>query len=298
MDFQRMKTFEAVASLMSFNRAAQILCCTQSTVSAQIKALEEELGARVFERLGRHISLTPAGEELLRQTRRFLSYEQSLRAAVLKKGETAGLLSLRAPQSVAELHLPKILGRFCKAFPLVGFDIANCGYFNLPAELGAGEIDACFILSMPLEAASLRCEKVWEEPLAFVAAPSSELASRAKLSLPDLAGRTLLVAKHDCAYRMELQQEMTEARIEPRAVIELNSLESVARCASEGMGIALLPEASVSAEMRAETLVKLRFRKPRRACLYFFRHNDKPLKGAFGAFVAAVDAHFKALRKH
>jgi DNA-binding transcriptional LysR family regulator len=183
MDFRLLKTFEQVASFMSLHRAAKVLHCTQSTVSAQIKCLEEDLGTPLFERLGRCIVLTPAGETLQHHARRILSYEHDIRAAVRDVGQTVGLISLRAPQSVANLHLPTILQRFCAAHPRVGIDVSNCGYSHLAVELRSGEIDAGFLLSMSIEAADLCSTVVLNEPLAYVTDPKSDLCRRHSSSL-------------------------------------------------------------------------------------------------------------------
>lgn len=296
MDFRHLRTFDMVAALMSFNRAAKLLHCTQSTVSAQIRSLEEELGTPVFERLGRRITLTPAGEELQRHARRLLSYEHDIRAAVREAGETVGLISLRVPQSVAELHLPGILQRFCAAHPRVGLDVSDCGAHHLPEELRTGEIDAAFLLAMPLESADLCSTVVLVEPLAFVAGPASDLAGRADLTVRDLAGHALLLPKHDCAYRMQLQQELAEAHVEPAAVLDLNSVAAVVRCLQAGLGVALLPERLVAGELADGRLIRLRWHEPLAARLFFIRHRDKPLAGAFGAFVAMVEQHFAAVR--
>jgi DNA-binding transcriptional LysR family regulator len=298
MDFRLLRTFELVASLMSFNRAAQVLHCTQSTVSAQIKSLEQDLGTPVFERLGRRIALTAAGEALQRHARRLLSYEHDIRAAIKEVGETVGLISLRAPQSVAELHLPTVLQRFCAAHPRVGFDISNCGYYHLPEELRTGEIDAGFVLSMPVKSVDLCSRVVLIEPLAYVASPRSDLAKRANLTIHDLTGHTLLVPKHDCAYRMKLQQELAEAHVETGAVLELNSVTAVVRCLRVGIGVALLPERAVTQEIAARRLTRLRWHEPLAASLFFVRHRNKPLVGAYGAFVAVVEQYFAELRAH
>lgn len=296
MDFRLLKTFDLVSAMMSFHGAAKVLHCTQSTVSAQIKSLEEDLGAPVFERLGRRIALTPAGEELRRHVRKLLNYEQDIRAAVKEVGETVGLIGLRVPQSVAELHLPTILQRFGAAYPRVGFDVSNCGYFHLPDELRTGEIDAGFLLSMALDAGDLCSTVVLDEPMAYVAPLTSDLAARERLAIGDLAGQTLLVPKHDCAYRMKLQQELAEARVECAAVIELNSVSAVVRCVRAGVGVALLPERTVARELAEGRLARLRWHEPLTACLYFVRHREKPLVGAFGAFVAVVEQYFEELR--
>jgi DNA-binding transcriptional LysR family regulator len=296
MDFRLLKTFEVVASFMSFGSAAKVLHCTQSTVSAQIKSLEEDLGIAVFERLGRRIALTPAGEELQRHARRLLSYEHDIRAAVRQVGETVGLISLRVPQSVADQHLPAILGRFCSSYPRVGLDVSDCGYFHLAEELRTGEIDAGFLLSMTMESADLSSTVVLTEPMAYVTSPASPLARRTGLTIHDLAGHTLLVPKHDCAYRMKLQQELAQAHVETAAMIELNSVTSVVRCLRAGLGVALLPERAVASEIAARRLIKLRWHEVLAASLFFIRHRDKPLVGAYGAFVTVVEQYFSELR--
>lgn len=297
MDFRLLKTFDLVASFMSFNRAAKVLHCTQSTVSAQIKSLEEDLGTAVFERLGRRVALTAAGEALQHHARRLLSYEHEIRAAVRDVGATVGLISLRVPQSVADLHLPTILRRFCAKYPRVGFDISDCGFHHLPDELRSGEIEAGFLLAMPLEFNDLCNTEVLVESMAFVANPASDLAKGSKLTLHDLAGHTLLVPKHDCAYRMKLQQDLMEAHIEPSAMIELNSVSSVIRCLRSGLGVALLPKRAVEQELARRQLTNLRWHEPLQSSLYFIRHRDKPLVGAYGAFVAEVERYFAELRE-
>jgi DNA-binding transcriptional LysR family regulator len=296
MDFRLIKTFDVVASMMSFNRAARVLHCTQSTVSAQIKSLEDDLGTPVFERLGRRIVLTTAGEQLQHHARRLLSYERDIRAVVKNASELVGLISLRAPQSVAELHLPSILQRFCAAHPRVGFDISNCGYAHLPDELRSGEIDAGFMLSMVVESADTCCKAVLAERMAYVASPASDLAKRTKVTIADLAGHTLLLPKHDCAYRMKLEQLIMAARVDTAAVVELNSLNAIVRCLQAGFGVALLPEGVVAEEISSRKLTKLRWHEPLAEDLFLVRHRDKPLTGAYGAFIGVAEQYFAELR--
>jgi DNA-binding transcriptional LysR family regulator len=297
MEFRLLRTFDVVATLMNFNRAAVVLHCTQSTVSAQIKSLEEELGTRVFERLGRRIALTAAGEELRRHTRRLLSYEQEVKASVGKHGETLGLICLRAPQSVADFHLPSILQRFGAVYPRVSFDVQNCGSYQLPDELRSGAIDAGFLLAMTIDAADMISSIVLTEPMAYVASPASDLASRSRLTIEDWAGRTLLLPKHDCAYRMELEQALKEAHVEPAAIIELNSLNALVQTLKTGLGVALLPQRAVAHELMAGGLKQLDWHEPFSTDLFFIRHRDKPQTGTYGAFVTTVEEYFASLRE-
>ena len=292
MEFRNLKTFEVVATFMSFNRAADVLHCTQSTVSAQIKSLEDDLGSPVFERLGRRIALTPAGEELLLYTRRMLDYEKEIRSAIKGRRETMGMLSLRAPQSVAVAHLPIILTRFQKRYPRVGFDISNCGYHRLAEELRTGVIDAAFLMADDLDVPDLHTTVMRTEPLFMVASPSSDLAPRSALSLKDLAGHTLLLSKHDCGYRMELERSLQESGVEVAAIIELNSLEALIQCVGAGLGVALLPGVVAEPALKDGRLVALDWETPLETRLFLIRHRDKPLQGVFGAFIAVVEAYF------
>jgi DNA-binding transcriptional LysR family regulator len=292
MEFRHLKTFDAVAALMSFNKAAEVLHCTQSTVSAQIKALEEDLGTPVFVRLGRRITLTQAGLELKQHTRRLLAHEEEIYSIVRAKRQAGGLLSLRVPQSTAMAYLPAILSQFQRSQPGVGFDISNCGYHHLAEELRTGMVDAAFLLTNALRAPDLVVTPVLTEPMVYVAIPGSGLAKRGKISLGDLEGQTLLMAKHDCGYRMQLEQSLQEAHVRVAALLEMNCLASLIGCLCKGLGLALLPRVVVQDEIAQGKLAVLNWKQPIETRLYLMRHRDKPLAGAFGAFIATAEAYF------
>lgn len=292
MDFELLRTFEVVASEMSFSRASELLHCTQSTVSARIRALEEDLDVALFERLGRKVSLTACGEELLHRTRRALYFEGELYAAVRAHKEQTGLLSLRVPQSMAQLHLPGILRRFHETHPRVGLDVSNCGYFRLADELRSGQIDAAFLLSSTVESADLLTLNLHTESMAFVASSSSSLAQRSGLGYADFSGQVVLLPKHDCGYRMELEQELRSAKVETAAVYELNSLESIVSCAAQGIGVALLPTAIAAPAIAEGRLVRLDWAEPFSVGLFLMYHRDKPRTGFFSAFLDCVESYF------
>ncbi len=292
MELHHLRAFEVVASLMSFHRAAEVLHCTQSTVSAQIKALEEDLGVRVFERLGRRIALTPAGQELLRHSRQLLEHERAVCASVRGTPGPFGMLSLRVPQSVSAAYLPRILGRFAHACPRVGLDVSNCAFHSLADELRSGVTDAAFLLADRLDTPELVSTRVRVEPLVFVAQPGSALTRRRGLCVRDLEGHPLLLPKHDCGYRMELERWVKEEHVELGALYELNCLSALVHCVREGLGVALVPRIAVQRALADQTLAALHWRAPVDCGLLFLRHRDKPLEGAFGTFVRIVEEFF------
>jgi DNA-binding transcriptional LysR family regulator len=100
------------------------------------------------------------------------------------------------------------------------------------------------------------------------------------------------VPKHDCAYRMKQQRDLAAANVDTAAVLEMNSVAAVVQCLRAGLGVAFLPERAVARDIARGRLVKLRWHEPLVAKLFFIRHRDKPLVGAYGAFVKAVKDYF------
>lgn len=126
MELRQLKTFCTVARLLSFNQAAENLNYAQSTVSTQIRLLEAEFGVPLFDRLGKSVKLTEAGQMLMRYSRRMLDLEAETRANVSGWEEPHGSISIRIPQSIGTHYLPSALSRFRKRFPRVGFDVSTC----------------------------------------------------------------------------------------------------------------------------------------------------------------------------
>ena len=117
MDMQRLRTFRMAATLMNFNRAAENLNCSQSTVSAQIKGLENEVGATLFKRVGKSVRLTEGGAKMLTYADKLLALRDEAVAEITGGNRSSGLLTIRTPQTVAAFYLPHILREYQPRFP-------------------------------------------------------------------------------------------------------------------------------------------------------------------------------------
>ena len=192
MEIRHLRTFQAVARLLHFTRAADELHLSQSTVSAQIRELEEELGVRLFDRLGRAVLLTEAGERLVDYARRMQDMAEQIRSEVGRGVEARGSLCARVPATLAEVYMPLVLERFHAEYPGVRVDCINCDDARLRQELGSGRIDVAFLLTEDLTYDGVNVRLLRTEPLVLAAAPDHELASRDTVTPRDLDGRTLL----------------------------------------------------------------------------------------------------------
>jgi DNA-binding transcriptional LysR family regulator len=240
MEFRQLETFRVVAALLSFRKAAQHLHLTQSTVSAQIKALEEDVGARLFERLGRRICLTSAGESLLGYGRSLLAIRDEARSRLAEHGSRRCRLRVRMPQSLVMTHLPDILRRFHARHPQASLEVADCAFAELPGELRTGQTDAAFLLADSVPFADLTVRLLATTPLTFVRSCASDPAPE-RMTWDDLGRTRLFLPGHDCSYRMMVREEMTRRGIEPPCLVEIGCLHTLLGCVMAGQGVALVP---------------------------------------------------------
>ena len=289
MELRQLKTFLMVGKLLSFNRAAEILNYAQSTVSVQIRSLEEEFGVPLFDRLGKQVVLTEAGQALMRYARKMLDIEEETHSEVSGRTQPQGSVSIRIPESLGICYLPAALSKFRALYSHVGFDINSCAYHSLEHELKSGITDVAFLLAESISARDLKSEVLGIVSLVVVANPAHPLAGKTSMSLRDLEGEPIILPKHDCSYRMLFEQMLTEERVKTGPVIEINTLEAAKRCAMKGIGITLMPEMALRKEIDKKELVVLPWMEEMlETAILMIWHKDKWISPTLKAFMDAV----------
>lgn len=288
MDSQRLRTFRTVATLMNFNQAAKVLHYAQSSVSAQIRTLEDEVGTALFKRAGKKITLTDAGEKMLKYAHKLLAIEDEAMAKIKGKTRTPSLLTLRMPQTIATYHLPSFLPEFSRHYPDVNFDISSCAFHSLEHELAIGIVDLAFLLADSVHSGKLQFELLKVEPLVLVAAPGHALTLRKNVAYRDLRGQTLFLPKADCGYRMTFEQMLAMENIKPAALIELNSIEAIKRLAMTGMGLTVIPRIAVLEELKQNRLVELAWSEDLETGICMIWHQDKWFSPPLTALMAYI----------
>lgn len=289
MELRQLKTFLTVGKLLSFNRAAETLNYAQSTVSVQIRGLEDELGVPLFDRLGKQVVLTEAGQALMRYAQKMVDIEEETRSEVTGRTRPQGSLSVRMPQSLGVCHLPAILSAFCALYPNVGFDISSCAYHSLEHELKSGITDVAFLLAESISARDLKSEVLGIVRLVIVANPGHPLAGQPSISIRDLEGEPIILPKHDCSYRMLFEQMLTEERVKPASIIEMSTLETIKLCVIKGIGVTIIPEMSVRKEIRGKELAVLPWTEEMlETAILMIWHKDKWISPTLQAFMNTV----------
>jgi DNA-binding transcriptional LysR family regulator len=290
MELRQLRTFRVVATLRSFNRAALALNYAQSTVSEQIKSLENDLGAPLFDRSGRQITLTPSGELLLQYAQKMIDIEEEARSEIAKPKEAQGSLSIRMPETVSIYYLPRVLEAFCSRYPRIGLNFVRCAFYGLQRELASGIIDLAFLIADDsFEVPDAEMETLLRLPLVVVAHPEHPLTSKQAVDLQDVVDEPILLPSGDCSYRVALERMITGEKMEPAVILDFNSSEAIKRCVAAGIGITLTPEVAVRDEIRAGRLAVLPWAGEHiEANLMMIWHRDKWISPLLRAFMDTV----------
>lgn len=292
MELRDLRTFVAVAGLLNFNKAGKALHAAQSTVSVRIQALEDELGVRLFDRLGRRVLLTEAGQRLLDYGKKILDMEEEARAWVSGEAAGRGALTIRVPESLCVGRLSGVVGRFRERYPGARLRLWPCALESLSDDLRKGVLDLAFILAYEVVARDMRAECLGVEGLALVAAPGHPLARRAAIGPADLDGVPLLLSTSDCSYRRTFEGILAEAGVTPAIAVECGSVTAIKTYVAAGLGLTVLPEVAVREECASGRLVALPWTDgPLESAVLMLWHKDKWLSPALAGFMALCREH-------
>ncbi|GAM70703.1 lysR-family transcriptional regulator bsu ywqM [Vibrio sp. JCM 19236] len=257
MDFKKLRTFQCAAQTLNFSEASHQLGYVQSAVTNQIKALESELETTLFERNGRGVALTEAGEQLLHYSQKLIAMREEAKS-VVSKSDSNKPIRIGGHETIITYHLPKLLQAYCEQHPSARFVIQPTPVSNLKNDVLANALDLAFILEKPFQRQGLRVHTYQTEPIAIVCSPQNPLAKQAEVRLDQLADNHLLLTEKGCCYRHQFEQKLIEAGVlKPSNISEFISIETIKQCTKLDMGIAALSLASVKDELDSGELQRL-----------------------------------------
>ncbi len=295
LDLRLLQTFLVVAAGLSFRKAAQNLHLAPSTVTGQIKALEEELGHTLFDRTGRRVLLTGHGRRLLRHARRLVDLEAETRRSLGGDGDDDGpaTLAVRVSASLGAYCLPWVLPRFRERFARTRLTLATHSRHGLVRDLRSGTVDAALLLGEPFTSPDLCVEILGRQPLAVITAPESTLAGHREVVPTDLQGETLILTPHVWSVRSSIEQALLAARVDLSGLVECSSVEIVKRLVMAGQGVSVVPGFTVEQEASQGKLAALPWSGGTLTVpVLLIRDESRWLSPAAAAFMEAVRVFF------
>lgn len=245
MEVQQLRYVSAIAETGSFSRAAERCQVAQPSLSQQVLRLEEDLGAKLFDRLGRSIRLTEAGRAFLPYARSILNEIEAARASVAETGaEMCGTVAAGAIPTIAPYLMPRYTAAFAKKFPQAKLRIIEETTPVLIDRLRTLSIDLA-VLALPLRHKDLEVFPLREEPLFAVLPPNHPRARATSLGVRDLRGESFVMLRDGHCFRDLSIAACSHARVTPRIVFESDQFSSLFGMVAAGVGVSLVPEMAI-----------------------------------------------------
>ncbi|MDF2652878.1 MAG: LysR family transcriptional regulator [Paenibacillus sp.] len=284
MNVKNLESFLTVAQLLNFGEAARTLNYSQSTISEQIRSLEEYLGTKLFERIGRKVFLTEQGKRLLPFAERMVRNAEELKNLFNDSAIISGSLHIGAAETLCAFWLPPLLKEYRSLYPKVEINIKVGNCVDFPQWLQQNSIDVAFSLNDESKQQQLRQIELFHGETVFITSPDHELSTRLALELENLAGQTLLLPEGYCGYPMDLKNLLEKEGVKANMIMQFGSLESIKQCIKNGLGVSLLPKIVVEEEIKRGEIISLAWKGqdiPIQAQVLF--HRDKWLSPPLAA---------------
>jgi DNA-binding transcriptional LysR family regulator len=297
MELRHLNTFKVVADVKGFTRAAEVLGYAQSSVTAQIQALEDELGVPLFNRLGKKIVLTQAGEQLLPYVIEVQKLLGAAKAELIEGQKPQGTLTIGAPESLCAYRLPALLKQYRERFPQVKIVLRPGVCWQLRQQVRSGVLDMTFTLEEKVEVPDLHIESLLPEQIVLIAPPKHPLAGKPTVLPHDLAEESIFLTETGCPYRTQFEQQLNNHGIYPDTQLEFGSLDAIKQCVISRLGLAQVPAVAVQSELAERKLVVLKWGEaPIEMETQVVFHKSKWISPAMSEFLALTRSYFQELR--
>lgn len=257
MDTAALQAFVTVARTRSFSRAAEELFLTQPAISKRVAVLEAELDTRLFDRIGRQVILTEAGEALLPRAHKvILELEDSRRAIANLSGAVSGTLSMGTSHHIGLHRLPPVLRRYHRTYPQAALDLHFMDSEQACAAVLRGDLELA-VVTLPLSPLpGLIATPVWPDPLSIVASRDHPLARVKTPKLADLARHGAILPAHGTYTRELLEQTFAPTGLSLQVSMSTNYLETIKMMVSVGLAWSVLPDTMIGGKQFTVIRVK------------------------------------------
>ncbi len=256
MDFDQLETFLEVARLLNFSRAAEKRFRTQPAISAQIRALEDEVGAKLLDRSGGKVSLTLAGKAFQKYAEQALEARRAVIAQLAEMERVPRGEMVVAANEASCLHiLPEVFAEFKKQYPNVSVSIDRLERPKILESVIDNSVDFG-VVSLPVDDKRLTVVQIHRDELVVIAAPQHPLAKAKSVKIADVAPCPLVVPPIGRT-RDAIENAFHERHLKPNISMELDSNELIKRFVAVGVGLGFMARAFVTDEVRAGALVAL-----------------------------------------
>lgn len=289
MELRNLSTFVTVTESGSFTKAAETLGYTQSTVSFQIRQLEEELNCQLFDRINHTISLTAKGQQLLTFALDILHSTENFIEDFAASDRPAGVVRVYSSDSISEKMLTMNYHNFRKEYPEIKLEFVTADTVTMADALDHNEADVIFTLDKHIYRKDYVTVREAPVRVRFVANSSSPLAQKEHVAIEEILECPLLLTEKGMSYRAILDDALAQHSLQAVPVMETGRTDLIAKIIAQGDGIAYLPEFVTEEYVRNGSLTYLNAEEYEceiwKQLIY---HKNKYVSGALAAFIQYV----------
>lgn len=241
MELKNIHTFIKVAEFENFTKASNDLGYAQSTVTMQIQQLENELQANLFERNGKRIRLSSAGQEFLKYAYQISKYEAMALDHFHRTEEPEGHLNIGIMETVASSEYADLFCTFQEKFPKISLHLEVVTTLKAMENLDKGIFDLIFLLDKPIARANWKTARTFPAEISFFCSASHPLAGQQNISMERLLQERFVLTEEGCNYRQVLENDLAAAGQRLECVMEIGHASFLINAVSRQLGIGLLP---------------------------------------------------------
>ena len=287
MEIRQLHSFIKIVELQSFSKAAEALGYTQAAVTIQIRQLELEFNTRFFDRVGRHVELTPPGRKFLMYANEILRKVDDVHAMLGNAVVKDHRLRVGTLESLLSFKLPKVVSYFYKHYPTVALEIRSGTPKELNEMLDHNQIDLAYYIDQKVYGQNW--EKTLEEPEAvvFVASKDANLPDKEDFLLAELLNQPFFLTEKDSNYRYALEQELASRHLGIRPFFETRNPDVIIELIKENQALSFLPRYAVEESLNNGSLRLLKVQDfEMQMYRQLFYHKDKWITEEMKNFIA------------
>lgn len=242
MEIRNLISFVHVAELNSFTKAAQVLGYSQSTISFQIKQLENELDCMLFERINHTISLTEKGKEVLAYAQKINHLTEEFKQNISNSNEISGHVHIVTPDSICEMMMTANYPDFYAHYPKISLKFSTADTDDMFRILDHNEADIIFTLDSHVYQQDYIIAKEERISTHFVTSPTSTFAKQKNLSINDIIDQPFLLTEKKMGYRRVFDETLAKRSLYIQPVLEIGRTDLITTSLESGVGISFLPD--------------------------------------------------------